>query len=78
MIKENKVSSQNGKQKTSVSTNVSLRGINLPHLDRIILKNNSNKLPKLVDERKNHIDSRSLESMLRVEGKNQPRLDNDY
>lgn len=33
--------------KTSASTNISLRGINLPALDRIVLKNNNSKLPAI-------------------------------
>jgi len=73
VTRENKAGSQN-KQKTSVSTNISLRGLNLPHLDRLLIKNNSNKLPVLaVDERKYQIDHKSLEGMLRVEGRSQAR-----
>lgn len=37
--------SQSGKQKSSSSTNNSLKGLNLPALDRIVLKSNNNKLP---------------------------------
>ena len=63
--------------KTSASTNISLRGINLPALDRIVIKNNNNKLPAIGghDDRKYNPDHRSLEAMLRIEGRSQGRSD---
>ena len=66
------------KQKTSVSTNISLRGLNLPALDRVIVKNNHNKLPVIggMEERKHHNEHRSIEGMLRIEGRSHGR--NDY
>jgi hypothetical protein len=69
------------KQKTSASTNISLRGINLPALDRIVIKNNNNKLPSIggIDSRKHNPDHRSLEAMLRIDGRgrNGPEIERE-
>lgn len=72
-----KINTQSGKHKSNVSTNVSLRGLNLPALDRVVIKNNISKLPVIgVEERKHHhIDHRNLGGMLRIEGRSQARHD---
>ena len=62
--------------KSNVSTNNSLRGLYLPPLDRLILKNNQSKLPAVHHEdhrRRHQVDSRSLEGMLKIEGRNHHR-----
>jgi serine/threonine protein kinase len=70
-----KLSRPSGKQKTSASTNISLRGINLPALDRVVIKHSNHKLPVLagLEDRKHQADHRSLEAMLRIEGRSQGR-----
>jgi hypothetical protein len=85
------VATQSGKQKSSASTNNSLRGLNFPPLDRIVLKSNNNKLPVISvgaeerkyqigggEERKYQIDHRSLEGMLRIEGRSQGRQEYEH
>lgn len=74
--------SQSSKPKNSQSTNHhninnlnNLKGINLPKLDRIIVKSNNYKIPlNLPQEEQPHrkpynIDGKSLENMLKIEGK---------
>ena len=66
--------------KSNVSTNNSLRGLNLPPLDRLIMKNNQSKLPVVHHDdhrRRNQPDNRSLEGMLKIEGRNHHRRE-DY
>lgn len=55
------------KNSHSVVSN-SIRGINLPALDRIIVKNNSNKLPILASQERRpyQIDHKNLEAMLKI------------
>lgn len=59
----------------------SLRGgVNLPLLDRVVIKSNNNKLPiPEREERKPYlIDHRSLEGMLKIEGRSQRSAENDF
>jgi hypothetical protein len=70
---------KNAKGKSGVNT--SLRsGLNLPMLDRVIIKSNNNKMPVIgVEDRKPYlIDHKSLEGMLKIEGRSQSRIENDY
>jgi serine/threonine protein kinase len=63
----------------------SLRGgLNLPLLDRVVIKSNNSKLPVIEREREREerkpylIDHRSLEGMLKIEGRSQRSMDNEY
>lgn len=50
-------------------------GLNLPLLDRVVIKSNNSKLPVLDRDKSYLVDHRSLEGMLKIEGRNQRSLE---
>ncbi len=53
-------------------------GLNLPLLDRVVIKSNNSKLPVIDREKSYLVDHRSLEGMLKIEGRNQRSLEGEF